>query len=388
MAQTKLFDRGPRSDSAPKGDVETSYEFLNRRAGAFWDRVRNVLEDWYAEYPDDTNDMRNRFCDKDERQHLAAWWEIYVYTIFRRLGYDVEIHPALSDSPGNPDFLVSRGSISFYVECLAMFNDDGTDNPAGRAWICECTNRAKHPDFMVNLDIEQIGTDQPGVREITGPLEEWLATLDADVVATDVETGKDLPRFELGVRDWKLVFEAWPVAPEKRGNPRRIIALYPTPGAVMIKDVDEIRKRLGTKGAKYGPGKLEKPLVVALLCWNAVDDDDLKKALFGSTVISFIPEDPESFQSVRIPDGYWRPGTPDRSARGGRISAVLFGNYLRAWRVADMLPQIWINPCASTPIPDIPPFGTLAVDSVGNFVSGDPTRTGADIFELTSDWPN
>jgi hypothetical protein len=384
-APDKLFDDCQRTDASPARDIEPSFNFLNRSAGAFWDNVRSELERWYAEYPDASCDLRSRFQDSDEHQHLAAWWELYTYTVFRRLGYEVEVHPPMSASTKNPDFLISRESTSFYVECVTMFDDASIDNPAGRAWICECTNRAKNPDFMVNLDIGQVGTGQLRVSEVTQPLEEWLATLDADATRADAETGLDGPRFELTVRDWKLHFEAWPVPPERRGKHRRMIAIYPTPGAVMIKDVAEVRKRLDKKGAKYGSGKLDKPLVIALLCWNNVDDDDLIKALFGSTVVEWLPGQPHSIKSVRIPDGYWRPGA-DR--RGTRVSAVLFGNTLRQWRVACELPQFWINPWASTPIPQIPPFATLAVDADGNFVCDKATRSGAAIFGLPPQWPN
>lgn len=381
----KLFDEGPRSDTAPRRDTEGSYEFLNRRAGTFWDRTRKVIDEWYAEFPDDTNDLRKRFQDKSERQHLAAWWELYIRTLFWRLRYDVKVHPEVLGTTKNPDFLISNDSTSFYVECVTMFGDDGLDNPAGWAWICECTNRAKHPDFMVNLDIEKVGTEQPRVTEITKPLENWLENLDADAIRADIEAGRQPPRFELTVRDWKLIFEPWPVLPEKRGNHRRMIAVYPTPGAVWIKDVEEIRKRLDKKGAKYGSGKLDKPLIVALLCWDAVDEPDLTKALFGSTAVTWLTNDPTSVRSIRVPDGYWRPGT---DARGSRVSAVLFGNYLRPWRVADMLPELWINPWASMPVPDVPPFATLAVDADGNFVTGAATRTAEEVFGLPPQSPN
>jgi hypothetical protein len=384
-APDKLFGDFQRTDSSPARDTEPSFDYLNRSAGAFWDNVRTELERWYSGYPDANCDLRSRFQDPDEHQHLAAWWELYTHTLFRRLGYEVEVHPQMSGSTKNPDFLVSCESTSLYVECVTMFGDTNVDNPAGRAWICECTNRAKHPDFMVNLDIEQVGTGQPRVSQVTQPLEQWLATLDADAIRADVEAGLDGPRFELTVRDWKLHFEAWPVPPERRGQHRRMIAIYPTPGAVMIKDVAEVRKRVDKKGAKYGSGKLDKPLVVALLCWNNVDDDDLMKALFGSTVVEWLPGQRESIKSVRIPDGYWRPGA-DR--RGTRVSAVLFGNTLRQWRVASELPELWINPWASTPIPQIPPFATLAVDADGNLVCDAATRSGAAVFGLPPEWPN
>jgi hypothetical protein len=65
-----------------------------------------------------------RLRDDDERQHLPAWWELCTFTLFDRLGYRVEVHPELLGSKKNPDFLVSKGSSSMYVEAALVFNDE------------------------------------------------------------------------------------------------------------------------------------------------------------------------------------------------------------------------------------------------------------------------
>jgi hypothetical protein len=222
-APDKLFGDFQRTDSSPARDTEPSFDYLNRSAGAFWDNVRTELERWYAEYPDASRDLRSRFQDPDEHQDLAAWWELYTHTLFRRLGYEVEVHPPMSGSTKNPDFLVSGESTSFYVECVTMFGDANVDNPAGRAWICECTNRAKHPDFMVNLDIEQVGIAQPGVSQVTQPVEDWLETLDADAIRADVEAGLDGPRLDLTVRD-----------PRARPDHRKLVPMKRKPTVAVI----------------------------------------------------------------------------------------------------------------------------------------------------------
>lgn len=96
MADDRLFDEGPRSDSSPGRHLEKSFHFLNRRAGAFWDRVRSHLEACYAAFPDKhKSDLVGRLRHDDERQHLPAWWELYTFTLFDRLGYSVEVHPEL-----------------------------------------------------------------------------------------------------------------------------------------------------------------------------------------------------------------------------------------------------------------------------------------------------
>jgi hypothetical protein len=348
--------------------------------------VRSELDAWYAEFPDADRDLRNRFIEPDKRQHLAAWWELYTFTLFRRLGYSIDVHPRVSGTTGRPDFLVDNGSTSMYVECAAMFGDE-VENPDGQAWICQCINQASNdhqasnPDFMVEVDIEQVGTERPRCRDITNPLDAWLSTLDAGTVAADF-AARQLHQFRLPVRDWVIVFTALAI-PDRSGGRRRMIAVYPS-DPTWIKDSFQIRKILSKKGSKYGT-QPDRPIVVALVCWNSVDEDDLTNALFGTVAVRYVQPDPKTVQSVRIRDGYWRPVTDQR---GARISAVLFGNTLRVWRAASKLPELWINPWASKLIPQIPPFATRSADSEGNFTSTPATSTAANVFGLATEWPN
>src|SRR5271165_6161931 len=113
MANEMLFDASDRSDNSPGRHTEKSFHFLNRRAGAPWDRVRDHLESCYAAFPDEhKHGLVTRLRNDDERQHLPAWWELYTFTLFDRLGYAVEVHPELPGSKKNPDFLVGKGSSS------------------------------------------------------------------------------------------------------------------------------------------------------------------------------------------------------------------------------------------------------------------------------------
>ncbi len=146
---------------------ENVFQFMNRVDRADWARVREELEGWYSEYPDSDNDLRNRFQSQREDQHYGAWWELYVHTFYRRLGYAADVHPTMPNGT-KPDFLVTRGGISTYVECKAI-----PANPRSphEAWILDCTDKARHTDFLLELDIEQEGTEQPKADAIRTPLE-------------------------------------------------------------------------------------------------------------------------------------------------------------------------------------------------------------------------
>jgi hypothetical protein len=197
-----------------------------------------------------------------------------------------------------------------------------------------------------------------------------------------------MPHMQLPAGDWVLDYTAAPVSPDRRGIGRRLIAIYPTPPASWGKDSARLRKTLSKKGSKYNEldKPLDKPLVAAIASWSSIDEFDLRNTLFGSVQIAYPVGPQDAPRPVRKLDGYWRPGT---DPRGTRISAVLFGDTMRAWTVASRpLPQLWINRWATTPIPDVPPFATHGVDAEGNFVTGAATRTAADVFGLPPEWPN
>lgn len=128
MART-LFDDRARSGPAHRTDGESVFDFYNRVDRPEWARVRDELEDWYSQYPDDDGDLRKRFRNRAADQHFGAWWELWVYTFYRLLGYEVTPHPTMPNGT-KPDLLVSREGRRTYVECKAApRNPDQPTNP-------------------------------------------------------------------------------------------------------------------------------------------------------------------------------------------------------------------------------------------------------------------
>src|SRR6266542_284643 len=79
-----LFDKFERTDPTPARHQEGNFAFLNRIATPWWSEIRDRLEVWFQAYSGDAGaekaaDLRGRFRSSDERQHLGAWWELYVY---------------------------------------------------------------------------------------------------------------------------------------------------------------------------------------------------------------------------------------------------------------------------------------------------------------------
>lgn len=387
-----LFDQFERNRPGPFPYSASTFEFLNHVAGERWSGVRELLEDWFSEYPDDTpadkskTKLRKAFQKRDEGQHLGAWWELYIYTLYRRLGYSVTVHPEVPGISTRPDFLVTSGASSMYVECTVVSATDGpiTQNPAVEAAIYDAINTVTNRNFLIALTIKHEGTEQPRVRSIAGRLESWLESLDPDDVLADTESATErgelavVPELDLQVRDWVLTFKAWPNAPDKRYGGGRLLGALPASGAFVEANAERIYKAVKDKGGHYGElGALDKPLAVAVLSVNNfAGEDDVTDAMFGNKAIRFIPGDRSSVQPYRNTDGYWRgPG------RGARVSAVLFSHDIRPWSVADHLPSVWLNPWTTKGLDHHLPLRTTT-ETNGRIVTTDSDVTPQYVFAL------
>lgn len=387
---SRIFDDFDRTDPAPASDTESSYRFLNRAARPEWELVRNLVDEWFSEYPVAAQaDLRSRLQDDDYVQHIGAWWELYTYTLFRRLGYDVSIHPVLANTSRQPDFLVTREDISIYVECVVHLPNTGAVNGEGggeRSWIFEATNRARDPNFMVDIEIHRTETQRPKASEIIRALESWLSSLDPDEVLQRIAAGADAPELVLNVRGWTIEYSAWPVKPERRGEGGRLIGGYPMLGGVINGEMLRFRDMVKRKGGRYGLP--DKPLVVAVLNTSVfLDEGEVNEALFGSVAIRYYQDIAGSAEAERVRqrDGYWRQGPPKR---GSRVSGVLLGANIYPWRVSSELPELWLNPWADTPMDDHLPFTTHTANDDGRLLRIREKNTSPDLlFGLTPGWP-
>jgi hypothetical protein len=381
----KLFDEFDRSDSAHKREGESVFQFMNRVDRPDWARVRDELDNWYSLYPDSGDDLRKRFRSRREDQHFGAWWELWIHTFYRRLGYSVDVHPDLPNGT-NPDFLISREGLSTYVECKAI---PEKSRSADEGRIIDCTNEVKHRDFLLELEIDQQGTQTPSCNAIRTQVEKQLRALNADDAISDREAGKDFPSFQVSVQDWLLTYTAYPVDPDRRGDRGRLLALPPSPGAVWIDNVGLIRRALADKGRKYAKLEkpLENPLVVAInTWWVPMDDEDEEvfEALFGSPAFTYWQGmRPPSIHAFRKENGYWRHEPP----AGTRVSAVLMGHNIDPWHAATDIPRMWINPWAPMPISETCGLATATANDDGQPICTEGTRTAHDVFGLPAGWP-
>jgi hypothetical protein len=382
----KLFDEAARVDVEPASHGEHSYAFLNRVASPYWAKVRAELEAWFAAYPAEAQpDVLGRFQSKLPAQHWGAWWELYLFTLFSRLGFAVEVHPTTGVRETSPDFRCRRTDCDFYLEAAVVFSgveEDGRH--AGReAWILDLVNKAKNPNFFVWLDFDQVGLERPRRSEVVPPIESWLAGLDADSVAAALAAGQRPPETRLAIRDWRMKLMAIPVKPEARGRPdHRLLGIGPMSSGY-VNDRVKLGNSLERKFSRYG--RLGRPLVVAVLAMSAsVDRESVEGVLFGGAALQYSVDDPTKNRWIRQRDGVW---IHERGPVAKAVSAVAVSSRLRPWTCAHELPELWLNPWSDEPLDCDLPFVTGITNDEGQTSYHDKARSASEIFNLPSDWP-
>lgn len=375
-----LFDDIQRSDATPASSREDSFGFLNRVASPWWGRQRELLEAWYADFPDGDGDLRSRFRSSDPAQHFGAWWELYVHALLSALGYTLIHHPPMPDTTSTVDFLASRGDESFYVEAVHVLSSLNGAPSAAVADLISAIEEVDASNFWVALRLDSTGANTPPLSRVKRDITEWVGGLDPDRVDFGFEGARAAERqFIYG--DWAFTLSPYAWAPEHRGrtdNP--FVGLGPaTVGN--FDDVERLRNAVRRKTRHYGVP--DKPLLVAVLLLNGFSNDrHVVDALFGKEVIRLNIETRET-SVARNGDGGWlRPSGPT----GELASGILVGNSIQPHSVATAEPTLWHHPAAARPLGADLPFRTLRVVD-GQLQTAEGTFSASAVFALSAEWP-
>jgi hypothetical protein len=146
--------------------------------------IRSLLEDWFDRLPLCAQaDVRARFQSNDEAQHQSAFFELYWHEMLRCSGYEVEIHPLLSDVKTNPDFLALRCGIpDFYLETTLAMPEGDLSADRRFAELHDTLDRLNSPDYF--LEVKFKGSPEGNIRGrlIRARLERWLEGLEYEEI--------------------------------------------------------------------------------------------------------------------------------------------------------------------------------------------------------------
>jgi hypothetical protein len=385
-----LFDDFERTNSSPSGASEDYFTFLNRADTPFWAEVRRVLEEWFARYPSERKrTLRNDFRSKRRGQHYGAFWELYLHELFNRLGYQVAVHPLLPDSSHQPDFELRTGESRLLVEACVVFSEIVPEAGEVRPppWLIDAVEHIHNRNFELELiEVVTAGTEQPKVREVANAIDDWLTGLDVDDHAAGAGALSDSA---VTFRDWTVLFAAWPRSPEARGTPQRHVLQMGPAEVGGVLDIEQVRATLKGKAGRYGRPTV--PLVTAILgAAPFMGRDDIEQALYGREVLHYYQR-PAGFRGslppprmVRQRDGFWVRGDGPQNRR---VSAVLVAKQLHAASVAEVAPEVWLNPWAHNPVEEPWPFTTITGNARPEFMVADRRPDMAALFGLDASWP-
>jgi hypothetical protein len=293
------------------------------------------------------------------------------------------VHPQLEDSDDRPDFLVRSERGAFYVEAATTFSgmEDDQQHSALMAEILDAVEKVQSETFTISLDFERIGTEMPRIREIVGPIREWLAELDPD----DALASGVYPSRSIKPRDWELELMAFPLKLEHRGPVKQLIGV----GPVMVgnvNDTEKLRATLNRKRGKYG--NLREPLLFAVLMPSTFADlPAVENALFGDTALQYYVGERGRERWVRLRNGFW---IDERGPRAQSASGLITGlGILPGPELANRRPRLWPNPWAANPLTESLQMPQSVGSTQAHFEHQDDEDTPSPraVFGLSADWP-
>ena len=200
-----------RSDASPSSG-ESTYAFLDRVAGPFWDRIRRLIEDWVNDYcPDDQAEMVGRLQSGIDINFTAAYWELLLYHGLKALGFEVTCHPEVAGTTRRPDFLVEGDECSYYLEAKVL-GDDLADlkRDQRRNDIYHELNARVHSDeFFVRVQFDRESTRPIPIRRLADAAQVWLDGLDPAEVRKEIAAAGPLGAAPLV---WEDERSGWAVA--------------------------------------------------------------------------------------------------------------------------------------------------------------------------------
>ncbi len=341
-----IFDDVDRNNAAPAGHGESTFTFLNRIPGEYWEQVRLLLQAWASriDHPGEYESIRSRFRKADNYVFNSTFLELYLHECLLRAGYAVTIHPDVPGTSRHPDFYAERDGEGFYLEAISPAASDEVKGRAARtAQLYDSVNSIRSNNFHLWVTELTTGARSVRVRQLRNMLEVWLDSLDPD----DFTEVSQWPVKDWQCDDWHASFKAMPKATHHRTAHVEAIGVYPAT-VQRVDDAPTILGALSKKHKRYGD--LAKPYIVAIGTYIlGTDRFDESNALYGNLEyeLMFAPDgELARVQPVRDRNGFF--GIPD-SWKNCHVSAVLLANQLMPYHfhkssVATL--ELWRHPGA------------------------------------------
>ncbi|MBL8756891.1 MAG: hypothetical protein JNK35_00500 [Phycisphaerae bacterium] len=351
LAPPLRSDDGDTAERRQHG--ESMFSWFNRSSRPACVQGRRAINAWLQAAPTKfAQRLRHHIVSKDDRRLLDALFELYLYTLFKRLGFEVTPEPQTSGR-SRPDFLLSRDNTPVcYLEATV---DHGPQDVRDRE---DRTRRvleqvAPHVTIVGESlwvhDVRQ-GRSWPSGRRFAGRINDWLS---GSLVQQVDESGHAREWVEDQASGWAFLLSRRPLKdPQRRlANPFGIVS-GPTFWLRQMSLRNEVRRKLD----QHRDPSL--PIVVAVSFSNPItqpEEDDVVTALQGRLFVNFPIDGHGAPTTRRLEDGLWT--SPGRSA-ATRCPCVLTCMHCLPWALPEVNPVLWAQAsCACAALQSHWPLG-------------------------------
>jgi len=326
---SSLFTERTRQDLRPARHAESHYAYLDASGRPAFEYVRGLFDEWFANYPASQRaDLAGRFASKHDRHHLAAAFELFLHEVLRRMGCDVEVHPAIDGHSKKPDFRCSPLSgDAFYVEAVTVGNEDEFGYSPGENAVLDAINELHCPNFWLWAD--QCGTvgGSPPLRRLRVEAQRWIDQLDYEALNAEPKDRLPAPSFEFLNGEWTLRLGAIPRGAARGDESARPLGNAFTKGG-WGDGSESLRSAIARKATSYG--RFPGTLIIAVNALSIAADSESYLRAIGPT-----------------------PGTRSESPLRAHVAAVLGFRGVFPWTVDVADGRIFPNADAAASIPDV-----------------------------------
>ncbi|MVM30426.1 hypothetical protein GO755_10310 [Spirosoma sp. HMF4905] len=343
----KLFDDFERTDFTYSKHSESTYNFYNRAALTEFTEVRLRLEEWFTAYPDKDKAEFKRNLEKD---FSAAYYELFLFTLFVKNGFNVVVHPVMPNSSNKPDLLIRKNQFEAYLEARVVHEVSANETKNGnlKKRIYDKINELKSDYYVVTIhDLEILDmANPPSTNDINSFIQGVLAKANYESDLVTIRQGRSkCPYYTLESTTVKLVISLFPKAiPGSNTGP--LIGIYADEGkAQMVNPAKALTKALNEKAKRYG--QPDKPFIIAINAMSSwvTYEEDYTIALFGSDSVKFDSTN-RVYLSANGSEGFF---INKQGHTHSRVSGVLFTKAYDS-SIAGSTLVFYHNPNASRPI--------------------------------------
>lgn len=260
-----LFDNPNPDYYGYSNQNENAYDFFNRSALPKFVVVKDKLEELFSQYPEEHKyELKKRF----KKTFQSSFFELFLYSWFKGLGFSVKIHPDLGVSGKKPDFLVSKGRIEFVVEAQVVSgkSEEQANEERKKNEFYDHINKLRLNGFFIEIhELEFKSNNQPSTRALKAFLREEITKLDQNEIRERLNVGgfSNLNPIVYEDDDVRVVINPIPIdkVEDDEDNSKNIIGMWPMQFS-SGRELESISKAILKKAKKYK--KLGYPFLICI----------------------------------------------------------------------------------------------------------------------------